>query len=423
MAEPIELGMVVKADTSQLGPQLSAAAAKVNTTATGAVTGDAGAAAATKAAEATNKQAAATSALGDKLKSVKKTYGEQVETVQGLIGKIAAVGAIAGTFYKIGEAISTQIINQMKTATERVADFTRELDRTDAKAASRATANEIQRINEALADTYGTWNTIKQTLSFGFLGDDADVLLEQQKLLTQQMQGYSNRIAKEQRDKKAAEEVQLMAALGKLNQDAIRSNMTEEEKIRAEGEDKIIAIKEAYNKLSAESAIASEQKTADAIVAIKSDISQRIQKIEEDRAAEQERARKEAEQKKYDEERLLATMEEEKQAGLKRIADEQQRRREAFEDFEANMAEMDRRRKEADDKAAKDANDRLTAEQQRAAKIVQTWSSAFRQIREESNRAFATDQAASMVQLASQLKLEGQIASASMNQIVVQGVG
>ena len=412
----------VTADTSKLKADIAKAEGDVKAAGAASAAPQVEAAA-SKATEALKKQSAEATTLGDKLRNIKKTYGEQVEVVQGLIGKVVAVGAVAGTFFKIGEAISTHVIENMKTATERVADFTRELDRSDAKSASRATANEIQRINEALSEVYGTWNTIKQTFSFRLLGDDPAVLLEQQKLLTQQLQGYSNRIAKEQRDKRAADEAKLVADLGKLTQDAVRSNMTEEEKIRTEGEDRILAIKEAYNKLSAESALASEQQTADAIVAIKSDINGRLRKIEEDRLAEEERKRKEAEQKGYDEDRLLSTMEEEKQAGLKRIADEQERRREAFEDFNANIAETIRRRKEAEDNAAKDAADQLTAQQAQAAKVLQTWTNAFRQIREESNRAFATDQAASMVQFASQLRIEGMTAAANMNRIEVQGVG
>jgi hypothetical protein len=55
--------------------------------------------------------------------------------------------------------------------------------------------------------------------------------------------------------------------------------------------------------------------------------------------------------------------------------------------------------------------------------VQASWAASFRAIREESNRAFATDQAASMVQLAGQLRIEGMTAAANMNQIIVQGVG
>ena len=65
----------------------------------------------------------------------------------------------------------------------------------------------------------------------------------------------------------------------------------------------------------------------------------------------------------------------------------------------------------------------MDAEQRRAHQVRQAWTNAYRAIREESNRAFATDQAASMVQLAGQLRIEGMTAAANMNQIIVQGVG
>lgn len=417
MTEVAKVSMGLEADTSKVAGQVEAAKAQIESAGGTAVT------ATDKVTAATKKQEATLSPLGEKLKGIKKTYGEQVEVVQGLIGKLFAVGAVAGTFFKIGEAISTHVIEQLKTANDHVAEFNLQLDRTDAKAASRQVGQEIEKINAALVDSYGSWNTLKRTLSFGFFGDDPQELLDRQQTLNKQIAAFSNRVAKERRDKQAAEEEKLLADLAKLNQDAIRSTMTEEEKIRAEAEDRIRAIRDAYNKLKGESAVAAEQATADAIVAINQDTAARLAKIEEDRRKEEERKAKEAQQKKYDEERLLGELDEQGRAGRKRIDDEQQRRREAFEDSQAAVAEFYRKQKEDADKAAKDATDKMDAEQRRAHQVRQAWTNAYRAIREESNRAFATDQAASMVQLAAQLRMEGTVAAANMNQIIVQGVG
>jgi len=417
VTEVAKVSMGLEADTSKVAGQVEAAKAQIESAGGSAVT------ATDKVTAATKKQEATLSPLGEKLKGIKKTYGEQVEVVQGLIGKLFAVGAVAGTFFKIGEAISTHVIEQLKTANDHVAEFNLQLDRTDAKAASRQVGQEIEKINAALVDSYGSWNTLKRTLSFGFFGDDPQELLDRQQTLNKQIAAFSNRVAKERRDKQAAEEEKFLADLAKLNQDAIRSTMTEEEKIRSEAEDRIRAIRDAYNKLNGESAVAAEQATADAIVAINQDTAARLAKIEEDRRKEEERKAKEAQQKKYDEERLLGELDEQGRAGRKRIDDEQERRREAFEDSQAAAAEFYRKRKEDADKAAKDATDKMDAEVRRAQQVRQAWTNAYRAIREESNRAFATDQATSMVQLAAQMRMEGTVAAANMNQIIVQGVG
>ena len=64
MAEPIEIGVKMRADTSAIPGDVAKAKAQVDA---------AGADSASKATEATKKQTAATSELGEKLKSVKKT--------------------------------------------------------------------------------------------------------------------------------------------------------------------------------------------------------------------------------------------------------------------------------------------------------------------------------------------------------------
>lgn len=66
----------------------------------------------------------------------------------------------------------------------------------------------------------------------------------------------------------------------------------------------------------------------------------------------------------------------------------------------------------------KDLGDEMAKQAKRS---QEAWVDSLRAIREESNRAFNTDQAATMVQLAGNLRTTATIASANMNRIVVGG--
>lgn len=417
MTEVAKVSMGLEADTSKVAGQVEAAKAQIESAGGSAVT------ATDKVTAATKKQEATLSPLGEKLKGIKKTYGEQVEVVQGLIGKLFAVGAVAGTFFKIGEAISTHVIEQLKTANDHASDFALTINRADAKAASRQVGDELTKINAALADSYSTWNTLKQTLSFGMFGDDPQELLDRQRKLNDELKAFGNRIRSDRNKDAADKEDKLLADLAKLNQDAMRSQMTEEELIRAEAQDRIRAITDKYNALNAESKLLAEQATADAIVAINADTTQRLAKIADDAKKEQERKDKEAEQKRLSDFETLLQMEEDSQKARFRAEDQADQRRQRLEELAEVHAEYYRKQQEEADKAAKDAADKIDAEVRRAQQVRQAWTNAYRSIREESNRAFATDQAASMVQLAAQMRLEGTVAAANMNQIIVQGVG
>ena len=66
----------------------------------------------------------------------------------------------------------------------------------------------------------------------------------------------------------------------------------------------------------------------------------------------------------------------------------------------------------------RDIGDEMTKQAKRS---QDAWVDSLRAIREESNRAFNTDQAATMVQLAGNLRTTATIATANMNRIVVGG--
>ena len=378
MTEVAKVSIGIEGDTSKLKADVAKATNEVNA---------AGAASADKATAATNKQAAATSALGDRLRSVKKTYGEQIEVVQGLIGKIAAVGAIATIFYKIGESISLYVIDRLKTANERAEEFRKTLSKTDEAAARLKIADKIDEVTEKLYQMEVQFrpltNLIQDTVPQigNLLGDNLKDTQEQLRQLAIDAQTTTNRaelkkFLKEQIDAdKAAAEARVNAA--KTVADGIvaarRDAMTEEERIAYDAETRIAALVKAFNEQSNADRIAKEAETYEAIAAI----------------ADTARAQIEAKRKA--------------------VADEQARKIE------------DDRRKEEEwwDKLRKHQEE----QDQRAKQTRESWTNAYRAIREESNRAFATDQAASMVQFAGQLRFEGITAAANMNQIVVQGVG
>jgi hypothetical protein len=69
-------------------------------------------------------------------------------------------------------------------------------------------------------------------------------------------------------------------------------------------------------------------------------------------------------------------------------------------------------------KSMQELGDEMTKQAKRS---QEAWVDSLRAIREESNRAFNTDQAATMVQLAGNLRTTATIATANMNRIVVGG--
>ena len=378
MTEVAKVSIGIEGDTSKLKADVAKATNEVNA---------AGAASADKATDATNKQAAATSALGDRLRSVKKTYGEQIEVVQGLIGKIAAVGAIATIFYKIGESISLYVIDRLKTANERAEEFRKTLSKTDEAAARLKIADKIDEVTEKLYQMEVQFrpltNLIQDTVPQigNLLGDNLKDTREQLRQLAIDAQTTTNRaelkkFLKEQIDAdKAAAEARVNAA--KTVADGIvaarRDAMTEEERIAYDAETRIAALVKAFNEQSNADRIAKEAETYEAIAAI----------------ADTARAQIEAKRKAVADEQAS------------KIEDERRKEEEWWDKLRKHQEEQD----------------------QRAKQTRESWTNAYRAIREESNRAFATDQAASMVQLAGQLRIEGMTAAANMNQIIVQGVG
>lgn len=380
MAENVaKVTLEVGTDTSKVAGQVAAAKAQVEA-------GNAGVDAAGRATAATNAQTAATSRLGEQLKDIKKTYGEQIEVVQGLIGKLFAVGAVATTFYKIGEVIGTQIVDKLTSAADKANDFLMTVNRSDAKAAIKQISDRVQVLNAELASTDEIQQQAFRAMAASgnalgmLLAKDAEKILAERKRLVEQLKGLSNQIAANEASAESAaartaglQQIQSLQQLTAMTQSALKDSMSEEDRIRADAEEKRLAISAAYVKLSAQQRLAVEAEVLQAIAAL----------------------------------------------NAKAEADIEERRRKAEEEKRKRFEDDQRRAEEEADKYRRWLDDQENA----AKRVQQSWSNAYRAIRDESNRAFATDQAASMVQLAAQMRLEGTVAAANMNQIIVQGVG
>jgi hypothetical protein len=290
------------------------------------------------------------------------------------LGVAGLIAGTATTFYAIGQAIRVAIIENMQTATERALGFKQALDLSDVQGSLQSYNDELANLESQLAGR----------MEGNLLGRLSRILKSDESL--------QNEITQKRKDRDALQQTQ----------DAARRR---DERIKEKADAEAKAKEQAETKR-------------------RDQIAQRKQEAEDGK-----RFGEEAFQTEQD--NLVNSLDE-----RTRIVAESARKRNELEDkFNALTFQQQDKNQEAYDRA-RDAlilerNRRLRefdqqqveSAQEAAAKVQQAWSNAYRAIREESNRAFATDQAASMVQFAQQMRIEGITASAKMNQIVVQGVG
>jgi hypothetical protein len=374
----------MRADTSAIPGDVAKAKAQVDAAAADT---------AAKATEATNKQTAATSALGEKLKQVKKTYGEQIEIVQGLLGKIFAVGAIATTFYKIGEAISTYVIERLKTANQRAEEFRATLDKTNTAASQVKIADKFDELNKKLMEVNAQVRPITNVMlelfpNFaGLLADDANKIRDELKNLNDIAQATANNarrirgVAQAAADAQEAERyAKQLEALNAINSKAIFDSLGEEEQLEAEAQARILEIIKAHNALAAADRLAKAGETKAAIEAIERTLGAEMDKRA--KAAADEAAKKAEEERK------------------KREAEQEEYRK-----WWAEQEEAQRKQAEA------------------AAKARDAWVQSLKAIRSEINATFGAETANSITQFGQQIQGLGMATSANMNRIVVEGVG
>ena len=316
-----------------------------------------------------NQRTAAFARMDESLKGVRKRFTDSAQEAGKWLGVIGSIGATAATFYAVGDALREGVIEYLRDGSERAAEFKKNLDLSDVQGSLRAYNDDLAELDAMMAER--TAGSIRGWAS-SMLKSDADLQAE---------------ITQKRKDRDA------LAAVAKARRDS-----EQRQKEKAER--------------------ASSEKDA----------------AEAERRARAEQKKKEAEDGKRfadeafqtEQDNLIGSLSERDQI----IAEAAARKRE----LEKRFNELGAKEAEANEDAyyrARSAIDvdrdrrirELDAQQVQAAqRVQQAWTNAFRSIREENNRAFASDQASSMVQFAQQLRVEGMVAQANMNRIVVEGV-
>ena len=321
-----------------------------------------------------NARTAAYARIDDSLKGVRKRFTESAQEGMKWLGVAGLIAGTATTFYAVGNAIREGIIEYLKTGTDRANDFKQALDLSDVQGSLKAYNDNLAELDAMMAER--TAGSIRGWAS-SMLKSDEELQKE---------------IAQKRKDRDALQQVQ----------DAARRR-DERIKEKADAEAKAKEQAEARRR---------EQ------------VAQRKQEVEDGKRFGEEAFQTE-------QENLINSLDE-----RSRIVAESARKRSELEDkFNALTFQQQDKNQEAYDRA-RDAlilernrrlrefdQQQIESAQEAATKVREAWSNAYRAIREESNRAFATDQAASMVQFAQQMRIEGMVATASMNRIVVEGVG
>ena len=301
--------------------------------------------------------------LGGALKDTKKRWGEQVEIVQGLIGKIVAVGAVTYTAFSTGKAITEAFIESLKTGTQRAQDFKDALDLSDVQGSLKSYDDELAKLDADMAERQSG-----SVLGYAKSMLKSDAALQEEinsKRTTREALARTDKAKKdsEARAKAKAESEQNAKDTAKAEADKRKSvlddlqtarhqselsQMDERTRTEAEANDKIKELRDKFHTLSGVDQAAYSKVFAAARLAIEEDLAAKLRKIDD------ENAKKQIE-------------------NVKRVTD--------------------------------------------------AFVSSFRSIREASNSVFNTDQAASMVQFAQQMQVSATMAHANMNRIVVEGVG
>ena len=321
-----------------------------------------------------NARTAAYARMDDSLKGVRKRFTDSAQEAGKWLGVAGAIAATATTFYAVGDAIREGIIEYLRTGTERAKEFKDSLDLSDVQGSLKAYGDNLAELDAMMAER--TAGSIRGWAS-SMLKSDEELQKE---------------IAQKRKDRDALQQTQ----------DAARRR---DERIKEKADAEAKAKEQADTKRREQAA-------------------QRKQEAEDGK-----RFGEEAFQTEQD--NLANSLDE-----RTRIVAESARKRNELEDkFNALTFQQQDKNQEAYDRARSALilernrqlrefdQQQIESAQEAATKVQQAWSNAYRAIREESNKAFATDQAASMVQFAQQMRVEGITASANMNQIVVQGVG
>jgi hypothetical protein len=344
---------------------------------------------ATESVGASAEQNLGEDGLLGKMRSLRREQLSQITLFSRMVGQISAVGAVATTFFKIGEAISTYVIDRFATAKEKAQEFREAVDTGDLTKGLKSYGDKLIDLNDKIyklkeEQANGGNRHVQQNLKLA--------IESAEKERNEYTKTYQSIAIGEQNRKRT------FATLAKMREDdKAAEKKAEEEKKEAEAKKKAAEEKKQEEAKNAVGKIASLQKKA------AYDVMTEEQKIDADAQAAREELY-ETQNKMSVEDRLaneddltqaLQDINEKQYQAFAKIADE---RNKHIEEINKKMEESAKRTSDA-------------------------WVSSFRSIREASNSVFNVDQAASMVQLAQQMQVSATTAHANMNRIVVEGVG
>lgn len=317
-----------------------------------------------------NQRTAAFARMDDSLKGIHKRFSEGAQAAMRFVGSASLIGGTAAAFYTAGNAIYEGIVKYLETGRESAQKFKESLDLSDVKGSLAAYASDLADLDAAMAERSA--GTLRGWAASIFKSDDKlqEEITQKRKdrdALAAVDKARKESIAREEEKKKAAEQAKQIA------EQKQRAEIERRQKEKADGE------------AFAKDAFDTEQSSLMTVV------------------DERTRIIAEAAAKKRELEQRYNSL------GLKEaIANEDLYKRAR----DAINLERDKQLREYDKQNEESAN-----------RVRQVWTDAFKAIREESNRAFSSDQAASMVQFAQQMRFENITAAANMNRIVVEGVG
>jgi hypothetical protein len=317
-----------------------------------------------------NQRTAAFAKMDDSLKGIRKRFTDGAQEATKWLGVVGAIGATATSFYALGGAIYEGVIKYLETGRESAQKFKESLDLSDVKGSIASYTSDLADLDAAMAERSA--GTLRGWAASIFKSDDK----------------LQEEIAQKRKDRDA------LAVVDKARKDSIARE--EEKKKSAEQAKQIV------DQRQKEDAQRRQKEKADG-EAFAKDAYDTEQSNLIDAADERTRILAESAAKKIELEKRYNAL------GYKEaIANEDIFKR------AKDAIDIDRNKKlrEYDKQQAESAN-----------RVRQVWTDAYKAIREESNRAFSTDQAASMVQFAQQMRFENITATANMNRIVVEGVG
>lgn len=339
-----------------------------------------------------------------KAKAAQKSLNDSIGAVQGIMGKMFYVGAVAAGFYSLGNVIRERVIAVLESGSDKATKFRESLDFTNVKQSLEQTGAKLQELEAKLGESKSS--IFSQALNTA-LGDSNAQLEEEIKSLrgtAQNLRGADN-AAKVREAKKALDEI------AKAQE---KAGQTESEQATQRYEDTAKQIREIVSKANNDPG--AQAAASVALQAAKQRENEELDAIDK-KAYEQRAADKLAKEKETSD--ALIALDQMRQDALKATSGPAQQEE---LDFQKRLA--DARKASLVDGGA--FNPLLQAELDRtveaitkahakaAKQIEQTYAETFRAIKQQSNSIFGGDAAESMTGLGGLLNFTQTVTNANL---------